>query len=228
MGGRMFQRGLDIEISSDRQGLPSVAFNGDDGFVRSDRRTLRLVQSGRNGAIELEFLAPWRFRGPRRLWLPPLATVAGLFGVALGIEHLLGILPRDVQGTMWEQVGYGSVFAGAALSGIGTVWLYYRNRFGQSLRRPWDALQGFVVSDSTTLYGDGYREDAARPRAHVIRAEFGTACPAFEVISTQKTLAEVAELHRILTAVFVEQKPVIVVRFNGKELSGGGDVPGNL
>lgn len=224
----MFRRSLDIDISSDGQGLPCVAFNGDDGFVGSDRRTLRLVQSGRDGAIELAFLAPWRFCGPRRLWLMPLATVAGFFGVALGIEHILGILPRDVQGTMWEQVGYGAVLAGAALSGIGTACIYYRNRFGQFLRRPWNALQGFAVSDSTTLYGNGSRQDAARPRAHVIRAEFGTAWPPFEVISTQKSLAEVAELHRILTAVFVEQRPVIVVGFNEKDRSGATDVPGAL
>lgn len=224
----MFRRGLDIDIWSDGQGLPCVAFNADDGFLGSDRRKLRLVQTGPDGAIELEFLAPWRFRGPRRLWLPPLATVAGFFGVALGIEHILGILPRDVQGTIWEQVGYGAVFAGAGLSGIGTAWFYYRNRFGQALRRPGDALQGFAVSDSTTLYGDGSREDAARPRAHVIRAEFGTAWPAFEVISTQRPLAEVAELHRILTALFVEQRPVIVVRFNGTDRAAGSDVPGAL
>lgn len=224
----MFRRCLDIDISSDGQGLPRVAFNGDDGFVGTDRRTLRLVRLDRDGAIELEFLSPWRFRGPRRLWLLPLATVAGFFGVALGIEHILGILPRDVQGTIWEQVGYGAVLAGAALSGIGTAWFYYRNRFGQSLRRPWDALQGFAVSDSTTLYGDGSREDAARPRAHVIRAEFGTAWPPFEVVSTQRTLAEVAELHRVLTALFVEQRPVIVVGFNRSDRPGGGDVPGAL
>lgn len=221
----MLRRGLAIDITTDERGFPVVAFNGADGFLGSDRRVMRLVDNGADDAMAIEFSAPWRFRGPRRLWLPPLATVAGFFGVALGIEHGLGILPHHVRGTVWEQLGYGAVFAGAIGSGLVSAWLYYRKRFGQCLCGPWHALQGFSVNDSTTLYGDGSRTDAARARAHVIRAEFGTAWPAFEVISTQEPLASVAELHRVLTVLFIEQRPVIVMRVEAGELRSGGDVP---
>lgn len=197
---------LQPSVAYDDRGLPVVSFLGQEGFLgRPELRTCRIVENGA-GELFIEMRGPWAFRGAARLWLPPLVAIVVFIGLGSLLQDVIGLRPYDVMNTIWFDVIRTLLFACALASAFVVVRLDQLPRFGRSAGGPWLALQSFLVSDSTTLYGDGSKEDAQRTRTHVLQAEFGAGAPAFEIVSTRAQQPSVAELHGVLTREFIERR----------------------
>lgn len=218
---------LQPSVTYDERGFPVVSFLGQDGFLgRSELRTCRIVENGA-GELFIEMRAPWAFRGSARLWLPPLVFVMVFMGLGSLLQDVVGLRPYDVMNTIWFDLIRTLLFVCALAIAIAVVRLDQWPRFGRSAGGPWLALQSFLVSDSTTLYGDGSKEDAQRMRTHVVQAEFGAVAHAFEVVSTRAQQPLVVELHGVLTREFIERRSQHLERLAAERRAAlsGADMP---
>jgi hypothetical protein len=148
-------------------------------------------------------------------------------GLGSLLQDVFGVRPYDVMNTIWFDMIRTFLFVCALASAIAIVRLDQWPRFGRSAGGPWPALQSFVVSDSTTLYGDGSKEAAQWMRSHVLQAEFGAVVRAFEVVSTRAQQPLVAELHGVLMKEFIERRSQHLERLAARRRAAqnGADTP---